>query len=115
MELTYKQMGDYLIPDFVMDDEKSDKMIIGRFGQYRKTYLMNEKPALFNAMLLSGELTPHLIEVDTQAKEQLELIISQAMIQQGITENLKAADQMAWVHAVNNIKAQAEAFIFSQL
>ncbi len=114
MQLTYKQVGNFFIPE-IKNDKTEKSSIIGKFGEIKGKYLMDKNPAKFNGMLLSNELIPYLQEVDNQAKIKMELIVSQTMKKQGITEELKAADQMAWVQAINNIKSQTEALVISEL
>lgn len=114
MELTYKQVGDFFIPE-IENDTSEPTVVIGKFGEIKRKYLMNENPSKFNGLLLSGELLPYLLEIDNKAKLKMELLVSEIMKKQGITEKLKAADQMAWVQAVNNIKSQAEALVISEL
>ncbi len=101
---TYHQEGDYLIPDLVPPPSPH----IGMWGRRRKDYLLKNRELIFTDMLLGGKLNAHLEEVDRQAEEMLFRLVDQMARAEGITEQLKAADQMAWVGAMNNIRARAE-------
>ena len=94
MKLTYHRCGDYLLPDLTISDES---VTLGKYGRMRKTYLKEHKPILYNALLLSGKLTEHLIGVDAECRERLETLLPQMMRQEGVDEALKARDQMEWV------------------
>ena len=112
MELTYHRCGDYLLPDLAIPDEP---VALGKYGRMRKTYLKEHKPILYNTLLLSGELTKHLAEVDIQCQERLETLLPQMMRQEGVNEALKARDQMEWVARMNNIHARAEEILLNEL
>ena len=111
LELTYHWEGDYLIPDL----ESPEAPRIGKYGTMRHNYLRDHHRSVFDGMLLSGKLNAHLEEVDRAANEMMELLTTQMAKDEGVTEQLKAADQMAWVGAMNNIKARAEEFVFRNL
>lgn len=113
MELTYHQEGDYLIPDLIVGDEK--QYSIGKYGSLRRTFLKDHRPILYNSLCLSGKLLPHLSDVDNEAREHVELLIKQLAKAEGVTENLKSRDQMAWVGAINNIKARAEEIVYQEI
>ena len=81
----------------------------------RKTYLQEHRPALFNSLLLTEKLYPHLLEIDQTANERLERLMPPLMKAAGITEQLKTTDQLEWVGLMNTIKAQAEEIIFTEL
>lgn len=110
-ELTYHQNGDYLIPDL----EAPEAPRIGKYGTMRHNYLRDYHTGVFDGMLLSGTLNAHLEEVDRAANEMMELLTTQMAKAEGVTEQLKAADQMAWVGAMNNIHNRAEEIIFHDL
>ena len=90
-------------------------MPIGKYGLLRKGYLKEHHPALYSSMLLTGKLDAHLAEIDHSCDERIELIMNQLARREGITEALKAADQMEWVHRMNNIRARAEEIVLSEL
>ena len=102
-ELTYHWKGDYLIPD--LDPPEAPK--IGKFGTMRHDYLRNHHRGIFDGMLLKGTLNAHLEEIDRQANEMMERLTTQMAAAEGITEQLKAADQMEWVRRMNSIKNRA--------
>lgn len=110
-KLTYTQKGDYLIPDL----EAPEAPRIGKYGTMRHQYLRNHHRGIFDGMLLKGTLNGHLEEIDRQANEMMERLTSQMAKTQGVTEQLKATDQMAWVGRMNAIKAQAEEIVTRDL
>ena len=110
---TYMQVGDYYIPD--LKDEESGHYSIGKYGRMRKRYLKEQRPILFNTMLLSGKLYQHLSEIDCACKERIELLTRQMAQQEGATEALKAADQMEWVQRLNSIHSRAEEIVLNEL
>ena len=109
--LTYHWEGDYLLPDLTPPPAPC----IGVWGERRRQHLLKNRKPLYTAMLLSGKLNAHLEEIDHQAKEMLDrLTIHMARIE-GVTEALKASDQMAWVSAMNDIRARAEETVYADL
>ncbi len=106
MEITYSKYGDYYLPDLVLSEE--EPATYGRFGRIRLKYLKEHRRVLYINLLTSGELTQHLNEVDRQAREML---VKQMAQEQGITEQMKAEDQMAWVGAMNNIRNAVEEIV----
>lgn len=112
MKLTYHCCGDYLLPALTIPDES---VTLGKYGRMRKTYLKEHKPILYNALLLSGKLTEHLIGVDAECRERLETFLPQMMRQEGVDEALKARDQMEWVRRMNSIQNRAEEILLNEL
>ena len=110
---TYRQCGDYLIPEIALPD--TEKIPIGKYGRMRHRYLKEHREVLYNAMILNGTLWNHLAEVDTVWKERLGTLVSGMKEQQGITEELKAHNPMAWVGAMNNIRSAAEEILFAEV
>lgn len=108
---TYHPEGDYLLPDFTPPPPPN----IGVWGERRRQFLMKNRNTLFTAMLLSGKLNAHLEEVDRQAEEMLFRLVDQMARAEGVTEQLKATNQMAWVGAMNNIRARAEEVVNAEL
>ncbi len=108
---TYHQEGDYRIPNLVAPESPN----IGIWGQRRRKYLKEHRRILYNSMLYSGILNTHLEEVDQSATEIFELLIKQLAAQQGITEALKAQDQIAWVGAMNNIHNAATEIVNTEI
>lgn len=113
MEITYSKYGDYYLPALVLS--KEEPATYGRFGRMRLKYLKEHRKVLYINLLTSGELTRHLNETDRQAREMLELLVKQMAQAQGITEQMKAEDQMAWIGAMNNIRSAAEERIIRDL
>ena len=106
MEITYSKYEHYYLPDLVAS--KEEPATYGRFGRMRLKYLKEHRRAIYINLKTSGELTHHLNEIDREANEMLRLLIEQMAQAQGITEQLKAEDQMAWVGAMNNIHSVVE-------
>ena len=113
MEITYSRCGDYLIPDLVLQEE--DLPPIGKYGRMRKRYLKEQHPILFSELLLSGQLFPHLVEIDQAWEGRMELLVMQMAEREGVTEALKASDQMAWVGKMNSIRSRAEEIVLHEL
>ena len=112
MEMQYIRMGDYFIPDLELPQESRP---IGRWGRMRREYLREHKPIQYTCLLLSGELRTYLADLNEQAQDGLERLIDQMKMAEGVTEELKAADPMAWVGAMNNIRNRAEEIILQEL
>ena len=110
--VTYHCCGDYLLPALTIPDES---VTLGKYGRMRKTYLKEHKPILYNALLLSGKLTEHLVGVDAECRERLEPLLPQIMRQEGVDEALKARDQMEWVRRMNSIQNRAEEILLNEL
>ena len=115
-ELTYTRMGDYLVPDLTLDNEDGqEEYPLGKYGRLRETFLKEHHHGTYTSRLLTGRLEPHLREIDRQAQEQEDRIVSDLMKQNGVDEKMKARDQMGWVQAVNSFKAQAEEIILAEI
>ena len=109
--IEYKQNGDYLIPDVTLNETKP----IGRYGRMRKQYLQEHRPVLWNQMILSETLYPHLLEIEQTAQSRLDTMLPQMAKAAGVTEQLKASDPMTWAGLMNNLKAQAEEILMKEL
>ena len=112
-ELNYKRNGDYLLPDMGLTE--AERKPLGKYGIMRQQYLEQNRPGLYTRLILSGRLMEHLQEIDETAHSRLESLMSLLTKQQGVTEELKARDQMAWVGAMNSLKNQAEEMILTEL
>ena len=110
---TYTQVGDYLLPDLIIDE--TEQQPIGKYGRMRKRYLKEHRPILFSNLLLSGKLDQHLAEIDHACVEGIDLLTRQMADQEGVTEALKATDQMEWVRRMNNIQNRAEEIVLNEL
>lgn len=111
--LWYELVGDYYIPLLALPVKQQRP--IGKWGRMRRNYLVEHHPLLYNALFFSGRLWTHLADLNEQAQERLLLIIEQMKVSEGVTEELKAADQMAWVSTMNNIRSRAEEIILREL
>ena len=104
----YTLHGDYYLPDLVLREEEPT---YGKYGMLRKQFLKEYRSARYQYMLLTGKLNEHLNQIDQEAREQVEMLMKQMAEKKGVTEELKAQDQMKWVRLMNNIKASAEEII----
>ena len=106
MEITYSKYGNYYLPDLVLSGE--EPATYGRFGRMWLKYLKEHRRGTYTTLKTSGQLTHHLNEIDREANQMLRLLIEQMAQAQGITEQLKSKNQIAWVGAMNNIRSAAE-------
>ena len=113
-ELNYIRNGDYLIPDLGLS-ETPENAPLGKYGRMRQTYLKKHRPILWNQMILSEKLFPHLREIDEAANRRLEQLMPELMKSAGVTENLKQTEPLKWVGLMNSLKAQAEEIILNEL
>ena len=111
--MTYIQNGDYLIPDLKLSEQPTKPL--GKYGRMRKAYLKEHRPILYNHLLLSEKLYPHLLEIDETAQSRLEQLMPRLAESAGATEQLKASDPMRWVGLMNTCKAQAEEILMAEL
>ena len=112
-ELTYTRSGDYWIPNLSLSQQETQPL--GKYGRMRKKYLQEHHPVLWNSLILSEKLYPHLKEIDETANRRLEQMMPTLMQSAGVTEALKASDPIKWVGLMNNLKAQAEEVILTEL
>ena len=113
MNITYEKCGDYLIPNLIPDLEPEGEL--RKFGLMRKSYLENHRRGIYAGLLLSGELKKHLLMIQEQAEERFDLLVAQMAEKEGVTEQLKADDQMLWVRRMNNIRARAEEIVLNDM
>ena len=111
--LTYTMNGDYQIPDLKLTEQPEKPL--GKYGRMRKAYLKEHRPLIYNHLLMSEKLYPHLIEIDETAQSRLEQMMPQLAAAAGATEQLKASDPMRWVGLMNTCKAQAEEILMAEL
>ena len=112
-ELTYTRSGDYWIPNLSLSQQEN--LPLGKYGRMRKAYLQEHRPVLWNSLILSEKLYPHLKEIDETANRRMEQMMPGLMQSAGVTEALKAGDPMKWVGLMNSLKAQAEEVILTEL
>ena len=110
---TYRQVSDYLIPNLVPSDAGNYR--IGKYGRMRRRYLKEHRKILYNNYVLEGTLFKHLSEIDQACNERMENIVSAMAKQEGVTEALKAANQIEWVCHMNSIRNRAEEIILTEL
>lgn len=111
-ELTYIPVGDYYVPDLKLPEETRP---IGHWGRLHREYLKEYRPIIYNNLDLSGKLWTYLADINEQPQERLEVLIEQMKEAEGVTEELKAVDQMEWVRRMNSIRDRAEELILSEL
>ena len=111
MELTYTTRGDYLLPDLNVPESPK----IGKYGMLRRSYLREHRDGIYTGMLLSGKLNGHLEEIDRTANEMMNRLTTELAKEQGVTESLKASNQMQWIGLMNNIRNQAEEIVMTEL
>ena len=109
--LSYTLHGDYYLPDLAVNEEEPT---YGKYGMLRKQFLKVHRPARYQYLLMTGELTAHLNRVDQEAREQVKTLVKQMVKKQGV-EQLKMQDLMKWVGLMNNIKACAEEIVLQEL
>lgn len=110
---TYRQVGDYLIPNLVLPDDGDYQ--IGKYGRMRRTYLKEHHKVLYTNLVIEGTLFGHLAEIDQSCNERMEIIVSAMAKQENVTEALKADDQMEWVRRMNSIRSRAEEIVLTEL
>ena len=113
IELTYTEQDGLLIPDLVLDDQPSGTL--GKYGRMRKRFLEQKHDGTFSALVLSGTLTQHLMDIDQAARDQMASLIPQLAANQGVTESLKARDPLTWVRRMNSIRNRAEEMVKNDL
>jgi len=110
---TYTLVGDVLLPDLSIGE--AEQRPIGKYGRMRKRYLKEQHPVIFSELLLSGKLYPHLMEIDEACERRIELLVLPMAKREGVTEALKATDQMEWVRRMNSIRSRAEEIMLHEL
>ena len=108
---TYHREGDYLLPDL----EAPEAPGIGKYGLLRHQYLRTNKRAIFAGLQMSGKLNAHLEQIDREATEMEQRLITQIAASEGVTESLKRSDQLAWVGAINNIRDRVEESVLNEV
>ena len=109
--LWYERCGDYYLPCLALDEEKP----VGVWGERYRRYLKEHRRSIYDELLLNGTLDDHVVEIDRQAEEMFVRLVEQTAIKYGITEQLKATDQMAWVSAMNHIRNIAQETVLNDL
>ena len=109
----YRQVGDYFIPNLILPDDSDYQ--IGKYGRLRRNYLKEHRKILYTNYVVEGTLFKHLSEIDQACNERMEIIVPAMAKQEGVTEALKAADQMEWVRRKNSIHSRAEEIVLHEL
>ena len=112
MDLTYTRNGDNMFPALYLEDEN---LPIGKYGLLRKSYLKEHKHGCYSSLLLAGKLDTHLAEIEHSCNERIERLMTQLARREGVTDTLKAADQMEWIRQMNSIRERAEEIVLSEL
>ena len=108
--LSYTQTGDYLLPNLTLHQPKTP---LGKYGRMRLSFLRQQRPVLYNTMLLNGSLYPHLMEVEQTAESRMQQTMAQLLKQDPAPD--KAQNQLMWVQHMNSLKAQAEELVLTEL
>ena len=110
---SYTMVGGYRLPNLIAGEP--GQLFIGKYGRMRRRYLKEHRPVLYTNLLTTGKLDQHLAEIDETCEERMELLSGQMARQEGVTEELKAADQMEWVRHMNSIRNRAEEIVLHEL
>ena len=113
-DITYRQVGDYLIPDLALPPEET-KISLGKWGMMHKDYLRKHKPVVFVSLLAQGKLWQYLADIDNHAQQMFDTLVEQMKEREGVTEELKAENQMLWMHQMNNIHNRVTEIINTDL
>lgn len=113
MNITYRQEGEYLLPNLTLDPQPKGE--IGVWGWRRKMYLKERRKGTYNALLMKGTLTQHLIDTNEAALDMMETLVKQMATSEGVTDELKRCDQMAWVGRMNSIRNRADEIVRAEL
>lgn len=113
MELTYTEQNGLLIPDLILDEQPFGSL--GKYGRMRKRYLEQKHDGAFSALVLSGTLTQHLLDIDQAARDQMTTLTCQLAAAEGVTESFKTSDQLEWLRRMNSILARAEEIVIREV
>lgn len=112
-ELTYTEKNGILYPNVIVPE--AEKKPIGKYGRMRLDYLKNHRPVIYNTLMATGKLQAHLLEIEQTAQDRLDRMMTEMKPAAGVTEKLKAENQMEWVGRMNALKAQAEEILLDEL
>ena len=113
-EITYRKVGDYLIPNLKLPPEEA-KVTLGKWGMLYKDYLLNHKKIVFSTLFVEGKLYQHCAEVEKQARGMFDILVEQMKEAEGVTEELKEQDQLEWVQRMGNIQQRVREIVCSEL
>ena len=108
-------MAELTIPDLILDEDPATEKFYGKYGDLRRTYLREHKPKLWMVLVNTGRVGDHLTSIERAAERRMDTLLPQIMKAAGVTEELKARDQMVWIGLVNNCKAKIEEIIYADL
>lgn len=111
-QIAYIKTGDYYIPDWKLPEETRP---IGRWGRMHRDYLKEYRPVVFNQLVLSGNLWTYLADINEQAQQRMEVLVKQKAVSEGITEELKAKDQLGWIRSMQNIQLYAKEIVCEEI
>ena len=114
-KITYRQEGDYYLPNLVIPKDKYEEYHIGKYGYLRLHYLKENYKSEYTEMLMNGTLKKHIIKTEMEAKRSIYNIISQLKRERNLTEEMKNTDQLYWVGMMNNFKNTAEEIVLNEL
>lgn len=114
MEIKYTKVGDYYIPNITTTPNNTN-YTIGKYGRLRERYLKDFKSSTYNHLIMTEQLIAHLIDIDKEAKEHLDILIKQMAKKENVTEKLKEIDQLKWIQEMNNIKNRAEEIVLNEI
>ena len=112
--ITYRQVNDYMIPNLKLPPEET-AIRLGKWGMMHKDYLQKHTPVLFATLLTQGKLYQHCAEIDTQAQQMFNTLITQIAKAENITEQLKEQNQLEWVHRMNSIQERASEIVCKEI
>ena len=113
MKLKYIKCGDYMIPNLKANEEPEE--LLTKYGLMRRKYLKEHRSGIYAGLMLEGRLKEHCLIIQEQANERFDLLVAQMALADGVTEELKAADQMKWVRMMNDIRVCAEEMVLSEI
>ena len=111
--ITYRQVGDYLIPNLIIPPEDA-RITLGKWGMMYKSHLEKHKKVLFSSLLIQGKLYQHCAEIENQAKDMYDTLMEQMKVAEGVTEQLKEDNQLEWVCRVQNIESRVREIVYSE-
>ena len=111
--ITYSRQGDYLLPNLTIPEE--EKVHLGKYAYLRNQYLMKNRYGMYLNLLTAGTLNQHLLQTEEEAQMRMETLIQQMAEKEGVTEELKARDQMEWIGRMNNIRQRAQEIVRNEI
>ena len=111
-DIQYSLHGDYYLPDLQLIPELRP---IGRWGRMHRDYLKEYRPVIFNQLVLSDTLWTYLADINEQAQQRIEVLVKQMIVAEGMTEELKAANQMEWIQRMNSIRNRAKESMLQEI